>query len=81
MMSLALTYTEQPEEALQQTHAALRSLEAAVGELDGTLSGLPEEAEEEGQALQATIDDLRGVMQVGRGRVGCAWRGGCNGVR
>ncbi|KAG2447739.1 hypothetical protein HYH02_007199 [Chlamydomonas schloesseri] len=67
-LSLSLTFMEQPEAALAQTEEAIRSLEAAVGEIEEKLAALPtdgsggEEAEEEGRRLQGTADDLRGVM-------------------
>ncbi|GFR51027.1 hypothetical protein Agub_g13354 [Astrephomene gubernaculifera] len=67
-LSLALTYQDQPEEALKETQAAITSLEAAVAETEEKLAALPtdgsggEAAEEEGRQLQATSDDLRGVL-------------------
>ncbi|GIL92258.1 hypothetical protein Vretifemale_19804 [Volvox reticuliferus] len=68
LLSLVLTYLEQPEEALQVTQTALASLEAAVAEIEEKLAALPtdgsggEAAEEEGCRLQAISDDLRGVI-------------------
>ncbi|GLI61521.1 hypothetical protein VaNZ11_003895, partial [Volvox africanus] len=68
LLSLVLTYLEQPEEALQVTQVALASLEAAVADIDDKLASLPtdgsgsEAAEEEGCKLQAAADDLRGVI-------------------
>ncbi|GIL54467.1 hypothetical protein Vafri_9995 [Volvox africanus] len=68
LLSLVLTYLEQPEEALQVTQMALASLEAAVVEIDEKLASLPtdgsggEAAEQEGCRLQAVSDDLRGVI-------------------